>query len=488
VKKRLILLLTASIVVGTPVHAEMPPLPGAPIAPIAERFETRVVARGLANPHNMMIGPDGKLWLTEQHGKRITRIDPQTGEATVAVEIGDAVHSKDAQGHDTQDGVLGLALHPDLLKQRGNDYVYVSFTYAVAQSGDFPNRTMIRRYTYDAETQKLHSPVDVIKGLPSAYDHQSARLLFGPDGKLYYSIGDQGANQLAYLCRPNQAQALPTVDEVQTSDWQHYAGKILRLNLDGTIPDDNPVIGGVKSHIYAWGIRNTQGMVFSPNGKLFATDQGPNSDDELNLILPGRNYGWPYVAGRKDDAGYAYANYSAAKGGCKADMDPAQNGTRVPEAVPVQRESQWSDPDFVEPLKTLFSVDNGYSYNNPACAEGNLYYICWPTIAPSSVAYYRGGTTGVPGWEHSLLITSLKRGILYRVRLDSSDSVPLGDAQPIFRSKNRYREVVISPDGGTIYVATDVNGNGLGTSDKGNALFVFENPGSILAFKYIPTK
>jgi PQQ-dependent dehydrogenase (s-GDH family) len=487
--KRFVLLLAASFAAASaPASAEMPPLPGTQIPPLAEHFEKRVVITGLANPHNMMIGSDGYLWVTEQHAKRITRVDPRTGKATVAVEIGDAVHSKDAQGHDTQDGVLGLALHPDLLKQRGNDYVYVSLTYAIAQSGEFPNRTMIRRYTYDAETQKLGSPIEIIKGLPSAHDHQSARLLFGPDGKLYYSIGDQGANQLAYLCRPNQAQVLPTADEVKSEDWQHYAGKILRLNLDGSIPDDNPTIHGLRSHVYAWGIRNTQGMVFSPSGKLFATDHGPNSDDELNLILPGRNHGWPYVAGRKDDAGYAYANYSAAKGGCKPDMDTGQNGTRVPEGVPVQKESDWSDPDFVEPLKTLFSVDNGYSYNNPACAENNLYYICWPTIAPSSVTYYRGGEAGVPGWDHSLLISSMKRGVLYRVRLDPTDSVPLGDAQPIFRSKNRYREVVVSPDGGTIYVATDVNGNGLGTSDKGNALFEFENPGSILAFKYSPIK
>jgi PQQ-dependent dehydrogenase (s-GDH family) len=459
-------------------RADMPPAAGAKFAPMAEHFEKRVVATGLGNPHNMVFGPDGYLWITEQIGKRISRIDPQSGKVVVAAEVNDAVHAKDAQ-----DGLLGLALHPDLLKQRGRDYVYVSLTYASGDSGDFPNRTLIRRYTYDARTQKLGAPMDIVKGLPSAHDHQSARLLFGRDQKLYYSIGDQGANQLAYLCVPNQAQTLPTAEEVKASDWKHYAGKILRINLDGSIPADNPTIHGVKSHVYAWGIRNTQGMVFSPGGKLFATDHGPNSDDELNLILPGRNYGWPNVAGRKDNAGYAYANYSAAQGGCAGLKDPAQNGNQVPNGVPVQKESDWSDPDFVEPLKTLFSVDNAYSYSNPACAEGGLYYICWPTIAPSSVAYYKGGKAGVPGWEHSLLITSMKRGVLYRVQLDPTDSLPLGDAQPIFRSVNRYREVVVSPDGSTIYVATDSEG-GLATSDAGSAAFKFENPGAILAFKY----
>ncbi|MBI3528502.1 MAG: PQQ-dependent sugar dehydrogenase [Betaproteobacteria bacterium] len=462
-------------------HADLPPAPGAPIAPMKETFEKRVVATGLANPHNMVFGPDGYLWLTEQITKRVTRVDPQSGMTIVAAQIDDAIHSEDAQ-----DGLLGLALHPDLLKGKGHDFIYVSMTYDARQGGITPNRTLIRRYTYDAKAQKLASPVDLIKGLPSSHDHQSARLLFGPDQKLYYSIGDQGANQLAYLCVPNQAQTLPTADEVKATDWRHYAGKILRLNLDGTIPADNPVIHGVKSHVYAWGIRNTQGMVFSPSGKLFATDHGPNSDDELNLILRGKNYGWPYVAGRKDNAGYAYANYSATTGGCESVKDPAQNGKTAPPGVPVQKESDWSDPDFVEPIKTLFTVDNDYSYTDPACADKDLFYICWPTIAPSSVIYYKGGKSGVPGWEHSLLIASLKRGVVYRVKLDDTDSLPVGDAQPMFRAVDRYREVVVSPDGGTIYVATDAVH--LGTTDAGSAAFKLENPGAILAFKYSAPK
>lgn len=372
------------------------------------------------------------------------------------------------------------------MKGRGRDYVYVSLTYATGEGGEFPNRTAIRRYTYDAKTQKLGAALDIIKGLPSSHDHQSARLLFGRDQKLYYSIGDQGRNQLDYLCKLNQAQVLPTGAEVKAGNWKHYMGKILRLNLDGSIPADNPTIYGVKSHVYAWGIRNTQGMVFSPAGRLFATDQGPNTDDELNLMLPGRNYGWPNVAGRKDDAGYAYANYSAAKGGCQNDMDTGQNGLKPPAGVPVTRESEWSDPDFVAPLKTFFSVASTFNFNDPVCADKDLYYICWPTIAPSSVTYYRGGKEGVPGWENSLLITSLKRGLIYRVQLDPSGTLPLGDAQPLFRSVNRYRDLVVSPDGSTLYVATDASH--LGTTDAGNAAFKLDNPGSIIAFKYSRAK
>jgi len=344
--------LAVSLAAALPAAADTAPKPGAPVAALPENFEKRVAATGLANPHNMALGPDGFLWVTEQITRRVVRVDPKSGAISVAVEIGDAVHSKGSQ-----DGLLGLALHANLLKGRGVDYVYVSMTYSAGTPEPFPNRTLIRRDTYDQKTQTLGLPVDILKGLPSSRDHQSARLLFGPDGKLYYSIGDQGANQLAYLCVPNEGQVLPTEDEVRASDWRHYKGKILRLNPDGSIPADNPIIHGVKSHIYAWGIRNTQGMVFSPGGKLFSVNHGPNSDDTLNLVVARGNLGWPSVLGFRNDLTYAYANFSAAAGGCEGLRDPAQNGTEVPPQVPVMRQSDFHDPDYVAPLKTLFAAD-----------------------------------------------------------------------------------------------------------------------------------
>jgi PQQ-dependent dehydrogenase (s-GDH family) len=466
----------------TAASADVAPAPGTPVAALPEHFEKRVVATGLANPHNMVLGPDGQLWITEQIARRVVRVDPKTGAVSVAVDVADAMHTMGAQN-----GLLGLALHPDFLKNKNADYVYVSMTYSAGTPAPFPNRTLIRRYTYDAKTGTLGAPLDILKGLPSSTDHQSARLLFGPDGKLYYSIGDQGANQLAYLCTPNEAQALPTEAEVKTGDWGRYKGKILRLNPDGSIPDDNPVIHGVRSHIFAWGIRNTQGMTFSPGGKLFSVNHGPNSDDTLNLVVAGGNLGWPNVLGFRNDLTYAYADFSGAKDACWSLKDPAQNGTDAPPNVPVHRQSEFHDPDYVAPLKTLFAADAEKlktEFNNPVCADRHMYYICWPTIAPSAVAYYREFKNGIPGWAHSLLIASLKRGVLYRVRLDPTDSVTIGDAEPMFRSLNRYREVVVAPDGRTIYVATDTEGYGLATNDAGSAAFKFENPGAILAFTY----
>ena len=120
--------------------------------PGPERFSMRVVATGLANPWQMRWGPDGRLWVTERSGKRVVRINPADGSKTVALTIADAV-----QRH-AQDGVLGLALHPDLLKNRGADFVYVALTHDVDPGEAEARRLTIRRYTYDPRTETLGSP------------------------------------------------------------------------------------------------------------------------------------------------------------------------------------------------------------------------------------------------------------------------------------------------------------------------------------------
>ena len=104
---------------------------------------------------------------------------------------------------------------------------------------------------------------------------------------LYYTISDQGKNQLALLCLNNQAQKLPTTEQVVAKDWRAYEGKVLRMNLDGSIPSDNPEINGVKSHIYTYGHRNAQGIAAGPNGDIYIAEHGDNSDDEINRLQPG---------------------------------------------------------------------------------------------------------------------------------------------------------------------------------------------------------
>jgi PQQ-dependent dehydrogenase (s-GDH family) len=260
-----------------------------------EPFAFRVVTTGLLNPWEITWGPDQNLWVTERTGKKVTRVNPADGTKTTAVTIDEVF-----QNHG-QDGLLGMALHPGLLRNTGNDYVYVAYTYDADPGPTMNRRGKIRRYTYDAAAKVLQNPLDLITNLPAGTDHVAMRLVFGPDQKLYLSVGDQGANWLQNYCNLNRSQELPTTAEITARDYTKYQGKMLRLNLDGAIPADNPIIGGVRSHIYTYGHRNPQGVAFSSGGRLYSSEHGPDTDDEFNLIEAGKNYGWPFVAEYNDD-------------------------------------------------------------------------------------------------------------------------------------------------------------------------------------------
>jgi len=425
-------------------------------------FTQRVVTTGLEGPWELSWGPDGRLWVTERTGKRVTRINPADGSKAVALTIPEVHQSV------TQDGLLGMALHPDLLRGTGADFVYVYFTYAVNRPPEVVRRGMIRRYTYDASTQTLKSPLDLLTGLPVHNDHVSGRLAFGPDRKLYLSIGDGGSNFGGNYCLPNRAQQIPSAADVAQRDWTKYQGKLLRVNLDGTIPDDNPTIAGVRSHIFTYGHRNIQGITFGPDGKVYTAEHGPSSDDEVNLIRAGKNYGWPNVAGYQDDRGYVYGNWSAAPS-CSA---LTFNADAVPPEVPQQKESAWHDPDFAPPLRTFFTVENGYDFR----ARGGA------TIAPSGMKLYRGGANAIPGWANSLLLVALKAGRVYRLTLSADGTSIVGDAEEVFKTTNRYRDIAVVPDGRAIYLVTDPTGRT--TDSAGASTTALENGGSILEFKY----
>jgi PQQ-dependent dehydrogenase (s-GDH family) len=444
----------------------------------AGQFVKRVVTSGLANPFQALWGPDGYLWVTERTAGRVIRIHPSDGSTTTAIVIGEVAGGG-------PDGLLGMTLDPGLLKGTGNDYIYVAYTYdADADPATLTRRTKIVRLTYDAQTRVLGNAKDILSGLPAGSDHQGGRLIMGPDGKLYFTIGDLGANQLANFCNPDRAQSLPTLAQVQARDWSPYEGKVLRLNLDGSIPADNPTIAGVRSHIYSYGHRNPQGLVFAADGTLYESEHGPNTDDEINLIRGGGNYGWPHVAGYQDDQSYAYANWSTSRDVPCASLTftayPA-----VPSSVPLHKESAWTHPDFTPPIQTFFTVPTGYDFKNPKCAERGLYYQCWPTIAPSSLTAYTA-TNGIPGWSRSLLVPSLKHGTLYRIQLNAAGSAVVTDPneRELFKTVNRYRDVALSPDGLSLFIATDVGGN---TNDReGRPASGVENPGAILEFRYVP--
>jgi PQQ-dependent dehydrogenase (s-GDH family) len=439
-------------------------------------FNRRVVATGLGNPYEIIWGPDGYLWATEKSGLKVTRVDPQSGRKQTALTVPDAVYN-------TQAGVLGLALHPDLLQGKKRDWVYISYNYEVSTPDPVTGerrRTKIVRYTFRPDSGRLVEPRILLAGLPGSRDHQSARLRFAPAGnRLYYSIGDQGANQQSYYCDPNWAQRLPTAQEVRAKNWTAYRGKTLRLNLDGSIPADNPRLAGVRSHVWTYGHRNGQGLTFGTGGRLYQGDQGPKTDDEVNLLRKGGNYGWPNVVGYQDDQAYTYANWSASSPTPCAEL--TYSSLDVPPSVPQQQESDFRRPD-IEPLRTFGTVGNDYDFTDETCAPSGLYFICFPTVANSSLEYYRAKEgTGVPGWRNSLLMTTLKDGTVYRLGL-TADGRDVTTVSRLWRSQNRYRDTAVSPDGRSVFVATDTSG--LVRGPGGVPSTELANPGSILEFRW----
>lgn len=162
----------------------------------------------------------------------------------------------------SESGLLGIAIDPDFGK---NNYVYVYYTYA----GNETHFNRVSRLTYDGALKNEQILVDAI---PGAQFHDGGRIEFGDDNKLYIATGDAR--------KPDLAQ-----------DLNSPAGKILRINPDGTIPKDNPFPG---LPVYSYGHRNVQGLAWLA-GRLFATEHGPSMNDEINRITPGKNYGWPEV-------------------------------------------------------------------------------------------------------------------------------------------------------------------------------------------------
>jgi glucose/arabinose dehydrogenase len=169
-------------------------------------------------------------------------------------------------------GLLGLALHPDF---ESNSFVYVYHTYR--NGGGLANRVV----RFFLAGHRLIDAAVIIEGIPGAGNHDGGRIKFGPDGLLYVTAGDAG-----------------NADAAQKLDY--LGGKILRLRDDGSIPPDNPFPG---SPVYSYGHRNPEGLAWDSQGRLWATEHGSSATDELNLVMPGRNYGWPVIRGDETAAG-----------------------------------------------------------------------------------------------------------------------------------------------------------------------------------------
>ena len=410
-------------------------------SPGSETFTQRTVIANQRMPHDLVYGPDNNIWYTERFAGTVSFVNPATGAKTVVLSLG----SKMVRGGG-QDGLMGLALHPQF--RQGKPFAYISYTYQSTSSTI--RKIRIERYTYDSIARTLGQPVTILENIPGSNDHNSARLDIGPDLKLYYTAGDMGAGQFENQTRPENAQVLTI-----------YEGKVLRLNTElissSWIPADNPFTNaGQKTAVYSFGHRNPQGLVWgNVNGTdiLYSSEHGPYSDDELNIIEAGRNYGWPKVVGFCD------GNY---------------NGRYIGGGWLGNEQTNCATLNVREPIRSLFPAANP-----PDSTSDNM---SWPSTAPSGTEFY--GSNAIPGWQNSLLVAQLKKGTVARFKLSSDGLSIISDTINYFRGKGRFRDVVVSPDGLRIYVACDSSGSTSGPT--GGVTTTPANPGSILEFTYQP--
>jgi len=442
----------------------------------------------LQHPFELLYGPDDSLWISERRG-RVIKVDPVSGKRRIILSITGSVKFTTSGSPNVtgikQDGMMGLALHPDYPSV---DSFFVAYCY---NAGGGVRKVRIARYKVKNTT--ITTPAGnetvIIQNIPASQDHSSGRLLMGPDRKLYYSCGDQGANQFDLSCNPIRAQDVPTAAELSAGDYVAYAGKVLRINMDGTVPADNPTIKSIRSHVYTFGHRNPTSLVFAKPGtlpiavgaKLYSAENGPAEDDEINQVFAGKNYGWPYISGYRDDKIYQYRNWSSASN-CSSQTMPGSEPecSTAPSSARVMDETDTILPNFQVPMRTFFTPTT----SSIACS-----WLSNPTVAPSSMDYYGFGNK-IPGWQNSILMTTLKEGTIFRLKLssDGNSFVTMSngfDTARYFREENRFRDIAVGNDGVTFYLITDSVGQTSGPTN-GNQN-VLNNKGSILVYKYTGT-
>lgn len=271
--KRLLLLLLAVSLVCALACGSAPPGRGAgeveSTGASGVKFRVETVVSGLEVPWSIAFAPDGRMFFTERPGRLRVYENERLRPEPVAV-ISDVRSASES-------GLMGLALHPQFPT---NHFLYLSYAYA-GEGGQ-----QVRVVRYSERNDALSDRKVIIEGIPAAPLHAGCRLHFGPDGKLYITTGDGTERELA--------QRLDSL-----------AGKTLRLNDDGTVPQDNPFVGqqGARPEIWSYGHRNSQGMDWQPDSNLmFQTEHGPSGfdgpggGDEVNIVERGKNYGWPLIS------------------------------------------------------------------------------------------------------------------------------------------------------------------------------------------------
>jgi aldose sugar dehydrogenase len=320
--------------------------------------DIRTVKSGLNFPWDILWGKDNYIWMSERNGK-ISKIDPLDGTTVFSQTITEVVSNGEG-------GLLGMVQHPEFTT---NGFFFVVYNYN--SNGNY--REKVVRYTFNNNT--LTNPITILDNIPSANIHNGSRLVISNEAtpKLYISTGDAASISLV-------------------QDPASKAGKILRINLDGTIPADNPVAG---NPYWSFGHRNPQGLVLA-NNILYSSEHGPNIEDEINIIEKGRNYGWPDV-----------------KGPCN------------------------------DPSEIIFC--NEKNVRVPIWSSGNV------TIATCGLDYYNADL--IPQWKNSLLLVTLKDATLYQLQLSANGQTITGGKQYFRSSWGRLRDVCVSP-AGRVYLCT----------------------------------
>ncbi|MDW8322866.1 MAG: PQQ-dependent sugar dehydrogenase [Burkholderiales bacterium] len=355
------------------LYLALPPAPdlGARAAEYARfdsqlhRFRVVTLVRGLEHPWGLAFLPDGRLLVTERPGRlRIVaqgRLDPQPVQGLPPIR-------QHGQG-----GLLDVALHP---RHAENGWLYLSYA---GQSGQAWGTEVLRGRLKGGRLIDVQVIFRMQPKLASGF-HFGSRLVFDRDGRLYVTLGDRG----------EQARAQRLDDHV---------GAVVRILDDGRVPPDNPFIGqeGVLPEIYSYGHRNIQGAALHPHsGRVWVVEHGPQGGDEVNVLYPGLNYGWPVIT----------------------------YGTEYGTGAPIGEGTH--KPGMVQPLKH------------------------WtPSIAPSGAAFYTGDR--FPRWRGDLLVGALRHRMLVRLRLAGERVV---EEERMLEGIGRIRDVRVGPDG-LVYLLTD---------------------------------
>ena len=396
---------------------------------IGQTFDRSVIPVSLDLPWEIIYGPDHHLWVSEANGV-ISRINADSGERKVIFEANDYYGGSEKENAPCDRSIgaytYGLAMHPDFLMD--NNLLYLFYSYNEGSITDPQTRFKIVELEWDSEMELITSSNDLFTNISNGYDHWGGRMIAVKQNELnylYFSVGDNG------LSDDNCYDSPQDNPNNLTQDPNTLNGKIHRIHLDGSIPDDNPISG---NSMFTRGHRNPQGLAFNHiSNVLYDIEHGDRTDDEVNVLLAGKNYGWKNIRGYHNDGNHP------------GEQEYVEN--YEPNEL-IKRDS------LVEPI---------YSWGAESLPSGG--FLTWPTVAPSDGIYY--GYNTIPEWENSLLVVTLKNGSstdqeLFQFKLnedgtalaESTEENPnpkkfFGEDQDL---NGRLRDVAISEDGKKLFL------------------------------------